>query len=164
VTPPTLVRHVILARAASAGWEKLLDVVPPIRSLDATAAATRMGGLPVSLALPCVGASWLSRWSTATIERSVHVGTIPNVMLNNGVAMPIVGFGVYQVPPQETEQAVATAVEVGYRHIDTAASYENEEAVGRAVRSSAIPRSELFLTTRLWIQNPGSSTSSNTTR
>ena len=81
--------------------------------------------------------------------------TIPNVTLNNGVEMPILGFGVYQIPPEETEQAVATALEVGYRHIDTAASYGNEEAVGRAVASSGIPRSELFITTKLWIQNPG---------
>jgi len=80
---------------------------------------------------------------------------IPNVTLNNGVEMPIVGFGVFQVPPEETEEAVATALEVGYRHIDTAASYENEEAVGRAVGSSGIPRAELFITTKLWIQNPG---------
>ena len=80
---------------------------------------------------------------------------VPTVTLNNGVEMPILGFGVYQIPPEETEQAVATALEVGYRHIDTAASYGNEEAVGRAVRSSGIPRDELFITTKLWIQNPG---------
>ena len=81
--------------------------------------------------------------------------TVPSVTLNNGVAMPILGFGVYQVPPEDTEQAVATALEVGYRLIDTAASYENEEAVGRALGSSGIPREELFVTTKLWIQNPG---------
>ena len=80
---------------------------------------------------------------------------VPSVTLNNGVEMPILGFGVYQIPPEETEQAVATALEVGYRLIDTAASYGNEEAVGRAVRSSGIPRDELFVTTKLWIQNPG---------
>ena len=77
---------------------------------------------------------------------------IPTVTLNNGVEMPILGFGVFQIPPDETEQAVATALEVGYRHIDTAASYQNEEAVGRAVRSSGVPRDELFITTKLWIQ------------
>src|SRR5215207_565599 len=76
-------------------------------------------------------------------------------MLNNGVEMPILGFGVYQIPPEDTEQIVATALEVGYRLIDTAASYGNEEAVGRALRSSSIPRDELFVTTKLWIQNPG---------
>ena len=80
---------------------------------------------------------------------------VPNVMLNNGVEMPILGFGVYQIPPEETEPSVATALEVGYRLIDTAAAYGNEEAVGRALRSSGIPRNELFVTTKLWIQNPG---------
>jgi 2,5-diketo-D-gluconate reductase A len=83
--------------------------------------------------------------------------TIPTVTLNNGVEMPILGFGVFQVPPEETEQVAATALEVGYRHIDTAAAYQNEDAVGRAVRSSGIPREELFLTTKLWIQYPGES-------
>ncbi len=80
---------------------------------------------------------------------------VPNVTLNNGVEMPILGFGVYQIPPEETEQTVATALEVGYRLIDTAASYGNEEAVGRAVTSSGLPRDEVFITTKLWIQNPG---------
>ena len=83
------------------------------------------------------------------------MSTIPNVRLNNGVEMPILGFGVFQIPPEETEEAVATALEVGYRLIDTAASYGNEEAVGRAVASSGIRRSEVFVTTKLWIQNPG---------
>jgi 2,5-diketo-D-gluconate reductase A len=80
---------------------------------------------------------------------------IPNVALNNGLEMPILGFGVYQIPPDDTEEAVATAFEVGYRHIDTAASYGNEEPVGRAIRSSGIDRSDLFITTKLWIQTPG---------
>ncbi len=80
---------------------------------------------------------------------------VPNVTLNNGVTMPVLGFGVYQIPAEETEQAIATALEVGYRLIDTAASYGNEEAVGRALRGSGIPRDELFVTTKLWIQNPG---------
>ncbi len=81
--------------------------------------------------------------------------TVPTVTLNNGVEMPVLGFGVFQIPPDETEEAVASALDVGYRLIDTAASYGNEEAVGRAVRSSGIPRAELFVTTKLWIQNPG---------
>jgi 2,5-diketo-D-gluconate reductase A len=80
---------------------------------------------------------------------------IPSVRLNNGVEMPMLGFGVYQIPPEDTEGAVATALEVGYRLIDTAASYGNEEAVGRALRGSGIPREELFITTKLWIQDPG---------
>jgi 2,5-diketo-D-gluconate reductase A len=85
---------------------------------------------------------------------SVHV---PSVALNNGVEMPTLGFGVFQIPAAETEQAVATALEVGYRHIDTAASYGNEEAVGRAVHSSGIARDALFITTKLWIQDSGES-------
>lgn len=80
---------------------------------------------------------------------------IPTVTLNNGVSMPILGFGVFQIPPDETERAVATALEVGYRHFDTAASYQNEKGVGRAVRSGGVPRDELFITTKLWIQDPG---------
>ena len=83
------------------------------------------------------------------------ITNVPTVTLNNGVVMPMLGFGVYQIPPEDTEQAVATALEVGYRLIDTAASYGNEEAVGQAVRSSGIPRDELFITTKLWIQTPG---------
>ena len=83
------------------------------------------------------------------------VTQVPNVKLNNGVEMPILGFGVYQIPPDETEEAVASALEVGYRLIDTAAGYQNERAVGRAVRSSGIARDEVFITTKLWIQDPG---------
>ena len=81
--------------------------------------------------------------------------TIPTVTLNNGVEMPILGFGVYQIPPDDTERAVSEALEVGYRHLDTAAAYRNERAVGRAVASSGIARDELFVTTKLWIQAPG---------
>ena len=66
--------------------------------------------------------------------------------------MPILGFGVFQIPEDDTEQAVHDALGVGYRHLDTAASYMNEEAVGRAIRQSGIPRDELFVTTKLWIQ------------
>jgi 2,5-diketo-D-gluconate reductase A len=81
--------------------------------------------------------------------------TVPNVTLNNGVEMPILGFGVFQIPPDETEAAVSTALEVGCRHIDTASSYQNEEAVGRAIRASGLRRDELFITTKLFIQDPG---------
>ncbi|MFI6284181.1 aldo/keto reductase [Streptomyces sp. NPDC051018] len=77
------------------------------------------------------------------------------ITLNNGVDMPILGFGVYQIPPEQTEQAVADALAAGYRLLDTAAVYENEEAVGRAVKASGIPREELFITTKLWVQDPG---------
>ncbi len=79
-----------------------------------------------------------------------------NVVLNNGVEMPVLGFGVYQIQDAaECEQAVYDALQAGYRSIDTAAAYLNEEAVGRAIRRSAIPREELFITTKLWIQDAG---------
>ncbi|WP_338089901.1 aldo/keto reductase [Nonomuraea basaltis] len=77
------------------------------------------------------------------------------VTLNNGVEMPILGFGVYQIPPEQTEQAVTDALQAGYRLLDTAAAYQNEEAVGRAIKSSGIPREELFVTTKLWISDAG---------
>lgn len=78
------------------------------------------------------------------------------VTLNNGVRMPLEGFGVYQVPEAAVcEKAVSEALETGYRLIDTAAAYFNEEAVGAAIRKSGIPREELFITTKLWIQDAG---------
>jgi 2,5-diketo-D-gluconate reductase A len=78
------------------------------------------------------------------------------VILNNGVEMPIIGFGVYQIPDaNECEQAVYDALMVGYRLIDTAAAYQNEEAVGRAIKRSGVPREELFITTKLWISDAG---------
>src|SRR3954464_10312725 len=80
---------------------------------------------------------------------------IPNLSLNNGVQMPVLGFGVYQVPAEQTEQVVSDALAAGYRSIDTAAAYQNEEAVGRAIAARGIPRSELFITTKLWIQDNG---------
>lgn len=79
-----------------------------------------------------------------------------NVTLNNGVEMPILGFGVFQIPdPVECERTVSDALAAGYRLIDTAASYQNEEAVGRAIGASGIPRDELFVTTKLWVQDAG---------
>lgn len=80
------------------------------------------------------------------------------VTLNNGVRMPILGFGVFQVPDDRTEEVVTDALAAGYRSIDTAASYGNEEAVGRAIAKSGIPREELFITTKLWIQHTGEDT------
>ncbi|WP_438449097.1 aldo/keto reductase [Gorillibacterium sp. sgz5001074] len=78
------------------------------------------------------------------------------VTLNNGVKMPIIGFGVYQVPDaDECENAVYEALMAGYRLIDTAAGYLNEEAVGRAIKRSGVPREELFITTKLWVQDAG---------
>ena len=81
--------------------------------------------------------------------------TVPNVTLLGGVEIPILGFGVYQIPPDDTERCVAEALEVGYRHIDTAAAYRNEAGVGRAVAASGIARDEVFVTTKLWIHEPG---------
>lgn len=76
------------------------------------------------------------------------------IKLNNGVKMPLLGFGVFQVPdPAECENSVVAAIEAGYRLIDTAASYLNEEAVGRALKRSGVPREELFITTKLWVQD-----------
>jgi 2,5-diketo-D-gluconate reductase A len=78
------------------------------------------------------------------------------VKLNNGVEMPILGFGVFQVTDlAECERSVSDAIETGYRLIDTAASYMNEEAVGSAIKKSGVPREELFITTKLWIQRDG---------
>src|ERR671938_298379 len=79
-----------------------------------------------------------------------------NVLLNNGVELPILGFGVFQVPdPEECERSVYEALQTGYRLIDTAAAYLNEEAVGKAIKRSSVPREELFVTTKLWIQDAG---------
>ncbi|PYY25792.1 aldo/keto reductase [Paenibacillus illinoisensis] len=76
------------------------------------------------------------------------------VTLNNGVKMPVIGFGVYQVPDaEECENAVYEALMAGYRLIDTASGYLNEEAVGRAIKRSGVPREELFITTKLWVQD-----------
>lgn len=77
------------------------------------------------------------------------------VTLNNGVRMPMLGYGVYQVDPAECERCVLDAIEVGYRSIDTAQAYANEEGVGRAVARCGLPREELFLTTKVWITNAG---------
>ena len=77
------------------------------------------------------------------------------VKLNNGVEMPILGFGVYQIPKEETKKCVLDAIKVGYRAIDTAQSYFNESEVGDAIVESGIPRSEFFITTKIWIDNYG---------
>jgi 2,5-diketo-D-gluconate reductase A len=76
--------------------------------------------------------------------------TVPTITLNSGHAIPQLGFGVFKVPADEAEKAVTSALEVGYRHIDTAAIYGNEEGVGAAIAKSGIPRDELFVTTKLW--------------
>jgi len=79
-----------------------------------------------------------------------------NVTLNNGVEIPILGFGVFQITdPTECERSVVDAIQTGYSHIDTAASYQNEEAVGRGIKQSGVAREKLFITTKLWIQRNG---------
>ena len=77
------------------------------------------------------------------------------VKLNNGIEMPILGYGVYQVTPEECERCVSDAISVGYRSIDTAQAYHNEEGVGNAISKCGVPRGELFITTKVWISNAG---------
>ena len=77
------------------------------------------------------------------------------VTLNNAVKMPVLGYGVYQTPPEETERCVRQAIDVGYRAIDTAQAYGNEEGVGRALAASGLPREDFFITTKIWISNAG---------
>lgn len=77
------------------------------------------------------------------------------VKLNNGIEMPIEGYGVFQVDPEETERCVLDALDVGYRSLDTAATYGNEEGVGNAIKKSGVPREEIFLTSKLWVADQG---------
>ena len=77
------------------------------------------------------------------------MATVPTIRLNNGVEIPQLGFGVYQVPPEDTAEAVQTALEIGYRHIDTAEMYRNEKGVGEGIRNSGVPREEVFVTSKL---------------
>ncbi|MBD5556053.1 MAG: aldo/keto reductase [Roseburia sp.] len=77
------------------------------------------------------------------------------VKLNNGVKMPILGYGVYQTPPEQTEECVLDAIRIGYRSIDTAQAYGNEEGVGNALAKCGLPREEFFITTKVWISNAG---------
>ncbi len=80
---------------------------------------------------------------------------VPSITLNNGVSMPQLGFGVWQVPDEEVTAALSTALEAGYRSIDTAAAYQNEKGVGAAIAESGVPRDELFVTTKLWNSDQG---------
>ena len=80
---------------------------------------------------------------------------VPTIRLNNGVEMPQLGFGVFQVPPDEVVDPVRTAIESGYRLIDTAAAYQNEEGVGKAIADGGVPRDQLFVTTKLWNADQG---------
>ena len=81
--------------------------------------------------------------------------TVPSLILNNGVEIPAIGFGVFQTPPAETIAAVETALATGYRHVDTAAAYGNEREVGEAIRRSGLDRSEVFVETKIWISDYG---------
>jgi 2,5-diketo-D-gluconate reductase A len=81
--------------------------------------------------------------------------SIPSIELHDGVEIPQLGFGVFQVPPDDTQRVVEEALEVGYRHIDTAAAYRNESGVGAAIIASGIPREEVFVTTKLWNSEQG---------
>ena len=77
------------------------------------------------------------------------------IKLSNGVEMPLLGYGVFQVTPQECERCVSDALSAGYRLIDTAQAYYNEEGIGAAIKKSGIPRNDIFLTTKVWISNSG---------
>ena len=81
--------------------------------------------------------------------------SVPLITLNNGQKIPQLGYGVYLIPPEETEQCVLEALKVGYRHIDTAHMYGNEKEVGAAIKKSGIPRNELFITSKLWVTEYG---------
>jgi 2,5-diketo-D-gluconate reductase A len=97
---------------------------------------------------------WKYKIRKKTLKSKVR--NMENVTLNNGVEMPILGFGVFQVKDlNECERSVLDAIATGYRLIDTAQSYENEEAVGKAIKRSGVPREALFITTKLWIQSNG---------
>jgi 2,5-diketo-D-gluconate reductase A len=90
------------------------------------------------------------------METIGHNTAMETVKLNNGIEMPLLGFGVFQVTDlNECERSVYDAIQTGYRLIDTAASYQNEEAVGKAIKRSGVPREELFITTKLWVQDAG---------
>lgn len=81
--------------------------------------------------------------------------TIPSIALHDGVEIPQLGFGVFQVPPEETQSVVEVALDAGYRHVDTAAAYRNEKGVGAALAVSGLPREEVFVTTKLWNSQQG---------
>ena len=81
--------------------------------------------------------------------------SVPLITLNNGQKIPQLGFGVYCIPPAETEQCVLEALKIGYRHIDTAHMYGNEKEVGSAIKKSGIPRNEIFITSKLWVSEYG---------
>ncbi|MEU6126252.1 aldo/keto reductase [Streptomyces sp. NPDC047123] len=96
----------------------------------------------------------MDRYTRRLKDREL-VSKVPPIILNNGVEMPQLGFGVWQVPDDEAEKAVALALEAGYRSIDTAAIYGNEEGTGKAIAASGVARDDLFVTTKLWNSDQG---------
>jgi len=96
--------------------------------------------------------------TVTTDAATVTSSTVPTLELNDGHRIPQLGFGVFKVDPAQTERVVSAALEVGYRHIDTAAVYGNEEGVGAAIAKSGVPRDELFITTKLWNDDQGTDT------
>jgi 2,5-diketo-D-gluconate reductase A len=120
-----------------------------VAELDQAAATT--GGAPAFR-------RWIANRSFrdfSLIQKGFELTSVPVVKLNNGVEMPQLGFGVFQVPPAETKAAVKTALDAGYRSIDTATAYGNEAAVGEALSESGIAADELFITTKLWNSSQG---------
>ena len=99
--------------------------------------------------------SSIKRETSNSLEMAEREKTRPTVKLSNGVEMPILGYGVFQVSPEECERCVSDALSVGYRMIDTAQAYANEEGVGAAIKKSGIPREDIFLVSKIWMTNYG---------
>jgi 2,5-diketo-D-gluconate reductase A len=96
-----------------------------------------------------------SGWAVSWNRSSSALADVPNVRLSDGVEIPQVGFGVFQIPAEDTQRAVETALEAGYRHIDTAAAYRNERGVAAGIAASGLRRDEIFVTTKLWNTEQG---------
>jgi 2,5-diketo-D-gluconate reductase A len=135
---------------AGAWGTSSLGVVEDLGADDARPAPPALAAEPAQHSTRVHHDASIQDWRSDTVPTQNR-----HVTLNNGVQMPILGFGVFQVPPDQTEQAVTDALAIGYRHLDTAEAYRNEEAVGRAIGNSGIPRDELFVTTKLWVQDGG---------
>lgn len=92
-------------------------------------------------------------FATRINDEENTITTIPTMTLNNWAQMPMLGYGVFQIPPEETERCVAEALDVGYRLFDTAQAYANEDGVGAAITKSSVPREEIFVTSKIWVSN-----------
>src|ERR1700739_5078236 len=109
---------------------------------------------------PIVG-PFAPRWTSGAPGRLLVMGSsleTNSVTLNDGNPIPVVGLGVFQVPPADTERVVSAALRAGYRHIDTAAGYRNERPTGRAIADSAVARDQLYVVTKLWNADQGAAT------